>query len=176
MPYLSDQQQANTGSFIPTSTIFDVTQIAEINVNSKEFKELLVRLYNTVISMAFVLNNKATGYYVLDEFVTGKNYFASDNSQNPRPIYGIVVQMGAITAGATVTVAHNLTITSTWQILNMEAVANDTVNLIYYPLNWASTSTTKDIQLTMNGTNVVIINNTAVNFTKCDVYIEYIKY
>ena len=38
-------QQNQVGAFVPTSFIWDVARVGEIEVNSPEFKELLVRLY-----------------------------------------------------------------------------------------------------------------------------------
>jgi hypothetical protein len=39
-------QNVTSGIFVPTTNVWDVSQIYEIDVTSPQFKELLVRLYN----------------------------------------------------------------------------------------------------------------------------------
>ena len=46
MPYIPDQ--VNSGSYIGTTQVWDVSQIYDIEVNSPEFKELIVRLYQNI--------------------------------------------------------------------------------------------------------------------------------
>ena len=55
-----------SGAFVPTTFILDVAKIQEVNVNSEEFKELLVRLYQNLNRMSLVLNVKESAYYALN--------------------------------------------------------------------------------------------------------------
>src|ERR1700676_4672214 len=63
------------GAFVPTTNIWDVTEIYSVNVNSDEFKELLVRLYQKLYKMSILFNLKDTGYYPTQEFVNSQLFF-----------------------------------------------------------------------------------------------------
>jgi len=176
MAYTPDQQ-IDTGSFIPTTNVLDVARLYEVNVQSDEFKELLVRLYQTVNNIAIVLNNKESGYHILEEFVSGAVYF-NPNDTSPlslRPEFQKFINVGVLGAGTTTT-AHGLTITSTWKFVSAIGMASDTIGFNYYPLPWASSAGATNIQVTVNATNVVIINNSGVSFTDCYINLKYLKY
>jgi len=51
------------GSFVPTTNVWDPSEIYSVDVTSPRFKELLVRLYQNVNLIAVVLNTKDSGYY-----------------------------------------------------------------------------------------------------------------
>src|SRR5574338_508502 len=102
MPYIPDQQ-INTGSFIPTTELLDVSQIYSVDVNSLEFKELLVRLYQALNKISLITTNKDSGYYVEEEFVNSQQYF---NPTDPSPlktrgVFRRTYNIGALGAGAT---------------------------------------------------------------------------
>ena len=63
------------GAFVPNTFIWDVQQLQQVDLNSPEFKELLVRLYQNLNLMANVINVKETGMYPLEEFNTGNSWF-----------------------------------------------------------------------------------------------------
>ena len=64
------------GAFLPTTTIFDETQVRQLDVQSNEFKEFLVNLLQTLNNIALVTNIKESGYYYPGtQFVTGGVYF-----------------------------------------------------------------------------------------------------
>ena len=62
MAYIQNQRQ-DTGYFVPTTPNYDVQLLQSIDVNSQEFKDLLVRLYETVNQVSLALNAKDTAYY-----------------------------------------------------------------------------------------------------------------
>jgi hypothetical protein len=66
---------SDIGSFVGTTNVWDVSQLYDVDINSDQFKELLVRLYQTVNNIALALNTKESGYYPLNEFMTGQIYF-----------------------------------------------------------------------------------------------------
>src|ERR1700674_5791632 len=67
------------GAFVPTTNIWDVGQLQDVDINSPEFKELLIRLYQNLNLMALVINVKDTGYYVTNELVNGQLFFPNPN-------------------------------------------------------------------------------------------------
>ena len=48
--------QANPGAFVETTQIWDASQIQEMDVNSPDFKELIIRLYQNMNKIALALN------------------------------------------------------------------------------------------------------------------------
>jgi hypothetical protein len=172
MAFIIDQQ--NQGSFIPTTGIFEVGRLFEVDVDSPEFKELLARLYQAVNNIANVLNIKDTGYYLESEFTTGALYFnpASDDPNKLRPVFRKVIDMGALAAGVT-TVAHGLTIGTTWKFVHIYGAASGTPN--YYPLPFVSAGGATNIEVRVDLTNVIVTNNSGVVFTSSTVVLEYVK-
>jgi hypothetical protein len=175
MPYITNQA-IDTGSFIPTTNVWDVSQIYNIEVGSPEFRELLVRLHQNVNNIALVLNTKDSAFYLTQEFNTGQIYF---NPVDPSPLqlrpgYRIVINIGALGGGVT-SVNHNLSITSTWTFVKISGAATRAVPFLSYPLPFASAANT-NIEVTVTATQVVINNTTAVTFTSAYIVLEYLKY
>jgi len=184
MAFIPDQL-VDTGSFVPTTDIFDVSSIQNSDVNSQEFKEMLTRLfvqlYEKTNNTANVLNNKDTGFHLLEEFNTGSQLFSTTN--NPltrRPIYRLTVHTGALGAGVT-TVAHGLTIGSTWSFVSIYGAASlynaNPALSRYYPVPFADVAGggANNIELYADGTNVVINNNSGVVFTQSYIVLRYVK-
>ncbi len=176
MAYIPDTQP-NTGQFVATTSVFDVSRLYEVEVTSPEFKELLVRLYQQVNNLSISSNNKISGYYIQEEFITSSNYF-NPNSSDPlqlRPEFRKTFNIGALGAGVT-NFAHNLAITNTWQFTHIYGAASDNVGFNYYPLPFASAGGANNIELRVNAANIVITNNSGINFTSCIVTLEYLKF
>lgn len=165
------------GLFLPTTYEFDVSQLSDMKVDSDDFKELIVRLYQNINNMILAINLKETGYYVLTPFVTGQLWYPDptiSNNQNYRPIHRKVVPFGPIGSGANTPVAHGIPFTNKWAVVNIDAVAvNNTGTFLYYPLPWASASGSANIQLYLDKTNIYINNQSGQTFNLCDVVIEY---
>jgi hypothetical protein len=168
------------GLFVPTTTLFDVTQIQEVEVGSEEFKELLVRLYQTVNNIVLAANLKETGYYLTQEFVTGGVYFNVANNFNlTRPVYRMVVNFGALPATGTKTVAHNIpNVTNTFSFVKIYGVATDPTSVTFIPIPYSSAaSITDNLELSADATNVYITTGGTdySAYTTTYVILEYIK-
>jgi hypothetical protein len=172
---MADQQQ-NTGQFIPTTQIWDIGQLYEVDVNSEDFKELLVRLYQNVNRIALALNTKETGYYLQEEFVSSNAYFhPTSNSQDDlRPSFKKAVNIGALALGVN-TKAHGLTIESSWTFTHIWGTASNPATYTFYPLPWASAVGATNIELKVDVNNIVITNNSGLTFSSCMVVLEYLK-
>jgi hypothetical protein len=183
---MANNSQSNyVGSFVPTTEIWDVAQVYQTEVNSPEFKELLVRMYQNLNRMSLALNTATKGYYdTQGEFVTGSVWYPKPglNSQTSRaPAYRqelrVVVrlpQVGgfALPATTTITQPHNIMTNSGTLFVNLRGMANDTIGLNYYPINYSGTNT---VSAYADGTYIYVTNNTAINFTVCDVVIEFLQ-
>jgi hypothetical protein len=174
MAYIPNQQ-INTGSYVPTTNVWEVARLYEVDVNSPDFKELLVRLYQNVNNIAIALNTKATGYYLNEEFVSGKLFYnpASNDPLELRPGYIMVVNTGALGAGVTA-INHNITVTNTFHWMFIYGAATNTGTLIGYPLPFAG-ATGNNIEVSVTATQVLINNNSGVTFTDSQVTLEYCK-
>src|SRR5271166_1480135 len=150
-------QQNLTGLFIPTTSNFEIAAIFDIDVNSKEFKELIVRLYQNQNNIALSLNLKDSAYYLQEEFVTGAQFYntVTLSELNTRPEFRKAFNTGALGAGVT-TVAHGLTIGTTWTFTDIWGTATDNVGNNYYPLPWSSAAGATNIELRVNAANIVI--------------------
>ena len=169
------------GLFIPTTDVYDTGQIAEIEVNSPEFKDLLVRLYQNLNVMATAVNWKDSGFYDTLEFVNGQVFYpnpANAVSQvDLRPVYRKVVNFGALTAGAK-TVNHGLPVNAAYTWTRIYAAATDPVALTGIPIPYASAvDVAHNIELSVDSTNVIITSggNDYSNYTICNVVLEYLK-
>lgn len=176
---------SQVGAFIPTTDIYDVAQVYQIDVTSPEFKELLVRMYQNLNRMALLLNVKETGYYdTVGSLVDGNLWFPKPGltsttvgnypayRQEERVVLNLPQVAGvALPATATTTMNHNITVTSSTTFTRIYGVASDQTGNNYYPLNYAGAAT---ISLFANATQVSITNNTAINFSVCYVVLEYL--
>jgi|SRR5579885_3473106 len=173
----------SVGAFVPTTNVWDVSQLYAVEVTSPEFKELLVRLYQNINNIANVLNIKDSGYYPLSEFVNGQLYFpnpalSSASSTYPacRPVWRLAVNFGALPNAATKSVAHGLTANSALTSTRVYAAASDTTGFNYIPIPYASNTAGNSIELNVDATNVNITTGSdRTNFTVCYVVFECLK-
>jgi hypothetical protein len=176
MPYIPDEQ-INVGSFVPTTNIWDIQRLFEIDIQTPDFKELLVRLYQNINNIAICLNTKDSGFYVTEQFVTGKLWFnqLSSKLEDLRGCFRKVINIGALPAGVTL-VPHDLSPTTEWKFTSINGVASNTTQLAtlaYYPLPFVGTS--GFIELRVDRINVIINNTTGVVFTHAYVVLEFLK-
>jgi hypothetical protein len=178
-----DSNVSNFGSFVPTTNVWDVSSLYEIDVTSDEFKELLVRLYQNLNLISLNLNIKDTGYYDLQQFVNGQLYFqnpslSSLTPQSPtyRQVYRLVVNFGALPNAGSKSVAHNISVTSGFSFTRIYATATKNDQTSFIPIPFASPILNENIKLEVTNTNVTI--TTAIDYsayTITYVVLEYLK-
>lgn len=171
----------DVGAFLPTTDVYDIAIIQDIDVNSQEFKEFLVRLRQSTNNIALVTNIKDSGYYVLEEFVNSQLWFPNPALTTPnivtpiyRQVYRRTYDIGALGAGVLPPVPHGLSITSAWSFTRIYGTASDSGTSSYYPIPFAGAAGAY-ISLTVDGTNINIDNNSGVTFAVCYVVLEFIK-
>jgi hypothetical protein len=174
------------GSYSPTTFVFDVAQLQNIDVNSVEFKELLIRLYQNLNLLVNVVNVKESAYYITkQEFLNGQQWFPNPTAEPPTPgssfdipnrqDYRTVLYLTAVGSGAT-TVAHNIPVNSQVTFTKIYGVGNDTSGNNYYPLPWASAAGATNIELKADKTTITITNNSGIVFAIVYVILEYLKF
>jgi hypothetical protein len=171
------------GSFVPTTNVWDVQQIYQIQSISPELRELLVRLYQNLNLMATNVNLKDTGYYPLSEFVNSQLFFpnpslTSQTNTFPayRQVFRATINFGALPNTGTKSVAHNLTFDTATTFTRIYGAASDTTDILYIPIPYASASGTDNIELNVDVTNVNITTaSDRTNYNVTYVILEYIK-
>lgn len=172
------------GAFIPTSYIWDLGELNDIEDIDPRLRELLVRLYQNLNNMALLLNIKDSGYYTQQEFVNSQLWFqnpvlTSTSSTNPsfRQVYRLVINFGALPNTATKSVAHNLRITPGYTFTRIYGAASDTTGFNYIPIPYASPVLANNIELRVDTTNVIITTGSnRSNFNITYVILEYLKF
>ena len=198
---------SGTGSYVATSNVLDIQNLDKIkSLDSPEFKIFLSRLRNIINNISISNNGKVSGYYPLFEFVTGKNFFpnpsiAAINNPPLRPAYITTINFGALPNNTTKSVAHGLTIGSTWSFTRIFGTASDSTGNSYIGIPFAdnttsstgtldlstikwedtsasvtSTGTSDSISIEVDTTNVNITTTSdKTAYTTCYVFLEYLK-
>jgi len=159
MPFSYPQ---NTGTFIPQTNVWDVSEIYAANLDPK-LTELLVRIYQNIGLIATNVNYKDAGYYATQPFINGQLYFPNPNnnsstSQYPayRQVSRLVINFGVLPNTATKSVEHNLTINSSFTFTRIYGCATNP-NTEFIPIPYVSTVTINDnVELWVDTTNVNI--------------------
>lgn len=180
-------QSGYFGAFTPTTNVWDIGEIQNINVNSPEFKEFLVRMYQNINLMNLVLNVADKGIYDTQEFLNGQQWFpnpATNSSTANSPQYRSplrkVINMGALLNAGTTSQLHGITVTNTlrWTRIYGVATAPGAAHPAFngIPLPYVST-TGSIVELNVTSTTVnVITNDDKTAFTECYVVLEYLLF
>lgn len=174
--------QLNPGAFVPTTNIWDPSELYTLDIQP-EFRELLVRLYQNLNNMSLLLNLKDTGYYTLEEFLNSQAFFpnpalSSTTPQTPvfRQGFRKLIQMGTLPNNGTISIAHGIAIQNTYSFTRIYGAASDQTGLNFIPLPYASPTLANNIEVRVDGTNVVLTTGSnRTNFTISYVIVEYIK-
>jgi hypothetical protein len=157
------QQYMRAGAFVPTTNVWDVSHLKEMDINSPEFKELLVQLYQNINNIANVLNIKEGGYYVQQPFVTGALYYPNPAMPTSTPNYRqeqrVVIDFGALPNTSTKSVPHGMAVGAKWTLTQLYAGSTDPNTLSFLPIPYASATTADIIELNADATNVNITTN-----------------
>jgi hypothetical protein len=175
--------QSNPGALLPTTYPFDVAEIYSTNVNSEEFKELLVRLYEFVSDIAVSANKKDAGYYSIEEFLNGQLYFpnpfttqVSPSGIQYRQVFRTVVNFGALPNATTISIPHNVNVTPGYTLTRLYGGATNAGSTSFIPIPYSSGTLNKNIELNADTLNVNI--TTSIDYSAyINTYIvfEYIK-
>jgi hypothetical protein len=172
---------SDIGSFIGTTNVWDVSDIYEVDVQSEQFKELLVRLYQNVNNIALGLNIKETGYYPLNEFMTGQLYFPTPTPQpmtTPifRQVYRTTVNFGPLPNTGAISVPHNIQINQGFTATHIYGAATNAGATALIPLPYSSPTLNKNIQVDVNTTTITITTGIDYSsFVNTYIVVEYIK-
>ena len=143
-----------------------------------EEKDLKIRQYFNDIATA--TNTKDSGIYDAIETITGQSFlplFSTQTGANAtyRTVFRKVIDFGALPNTTTKSVAHGITIGSTFSATKVYGAATDP-STSFIPLPYASPTAANNIELNLDGTNVnVTTGSDRTGYTRCFVIVEYIK-
>lgn len=178
-------QLQNTGLFVQTSPVFDVSALYQTEVTSPEFKELLVRLYQQVNNISMALNFKETGLYLNQEFVNSNVWFSLTAGKNSladlRPEYIKIVNFGALGNSVLKSVAHGITIDANTSFTFIGGYATKP-NSTFIPIPYVTVGVVGvgeppgAVSIWVDTTNVNIKTDTDFSaYTTCYVVLRYLK-
>ena len=184
---MANAQISNVGSFVPTTNVWETQQLYDVDINSEEFKELLVRLYQNINNIAIALNTKDTGYYSTIEFLNGQLFFpnpalstSTTQGNTYRQVFRTTVNFGALPNTGTKSVAHNIDIAplvpTNFTFTRIYGAANKPDQSSFIPLPYSSATLDNNIELSVTATDVVI--TTAADYsayTTSYIVVEYLK-
>jgi hypothetical protein len=164
-------------TLLSTSYIYDVADITELDVKSKEFKELIIRLVMNANKQNLAINGKETGIYDVLETVTGQTFPPVAGRIGQRAGYRICMfDFGALPNTATKTLAHGITLTPNLMSTNYWGMSADPLTNTYLKLPYASPVLANNIELNITGANIVVTTGSdRTAFTKTYIFIEYLK-
>ena len=131
-------------------------------------------LRDLYLRTADCVNGREISIYPLNEIINGNSYYTVGNPQKFRQVFRKCFDIGPIAPGATSTTAHGIT-----NITECTRIYGDCVTSVvdYRPIPYSSaTDVTKQIEIQMTATNIIIINGaSSPNLTKVSVTIEVLK-
>lgn len=175
--------QTNPGLLLGTTNSIDPSLFRTTEINSPEFKELLVKLTQYTNSIQIALNLKDSAYYVQTEFMSSQNFFpntalSSTTPQAPvfRSAFRKVINFGALPNAGTKSVPHGILITDTYSFTRIYGAATDQTAMGGIPLPYASTVALDNIELWVDAVNVNVRTTADYsNYTVTYIILEYIK-
>lgn len=178
--------QANPGAFVPTTYIIDPANFRDLDVNSQEFKELMVTLVQLVNDITLSVNLRDAGYYSLVEFLNGQLYFPNpDNSSTTgtmpsgaefRQVFRTTIDFGELLNNTSKAVAHNIDVTQTYSFTRIYGTTTNTTRTSFLPIPYVSIGDTESIELEVTNDEVIITTNSdRSSYTVTYVVLEYIK-
>lgn len=178
MASFPDQQ--SPGVFVPTTNVWDPTELYDIEVTSEKFKELMIRLYQNLNIISSTLNLKDTGYYTSQELANGQSFSPDTNLSSTtaqtheyRGGFRKRIVFGPLPNNATKSVAHNIETLGSYSFTRIYGTASDMNGRFYIPLPYAGAN---PIELNVDADNInVTTTNDATRFTTTSIVLEYLK-
>lgn len=174
------------GIFLPTTVAVDVSSLKGKSLDSDEFKQLIVKLYQNLNNISIITNYKDSGIYDLALAFNNQSWFpnptASASADTPAPYRDgsrVTINFGALPNAGTKFVAHGIAVTATTTFTRIYATATDTTGLTAIPIPFVSVSGSipaGNTEIYVDNTNVYITTTgNGSNYNVCYVVIEYIS-
>lgn len=174
---MANQRLSNAGLYLPTNFIWDINLLQDTKLDSPQFKELLVRLYQNINSMCLAINLKDSAYYTQEEFLNGQVFFPNPSAnRGQRQAFRTTINFGQLPNNGVISIAHNINIGAPFSFTRIYGAASNQTGNSYIPLPYASSNGTDNIQLDVDATNVSITTTADYSaYTITYVVLEYLK-
>lgn len=175
------------GYFLPTTSLWDVNPLGSSAFSAQSVAELVVRLHQQMNSMALAINAKDTGFYVLEEFAPGQQWFSNPLDQERRhksrvmrQVFRKVIDFGALPNNTTKSVAHEIDVSTgvtgtKWTRIYGTATNTANGSGIHIPHS-STTSLGDNIRINVDATNVnVQTGSDRTQFNHTVIVLEYLQ-
>lgn len=143
------------------------------DIKDPQFRDTLALYFKR---LADSVNTKEGALYQPQELATFQKYFTVSDPQKNRNVYRKVVDIGALPNSGVKTVVHEIAFDADSTLTRLYGAATDPTGLNYIPLPYASATLVNNIELSLDGTNVIITTGSNRSaFTRCTVVIEWTK-
>ena len=151
--------------------------VTSVNLPSVEDQELFNdRLEARLSKMADIVNTKEGALYSLKEQATFQQYYVVGDPQATRNVYRRVINFGALPDTDSKPIAHGVTFSTDSRLTRLYGAATDPDAISFLPLPFASPTAADNIQLEVDGTNVIITTGSdRTAYTNVSVVLEYTK-
>jgi hypothetical protein len=175
------------GYFLPTTSLWDVNPLGSSEFSAQSVGELVLRLHQQMNSMALAINAKDTGFYVLEEFAPGQQWFSNPldperrhKSRVMRQVFRKVIDFGALPNNATKSVPHEIDVATgvtgtKWT--RIYGAATNTANGTGIPIPHADQAAlSRNIRIVVDDTNVhVTTGSDRTAFDHTVIVLEYLQ-
>lgn len=164
-------REESSMSFSPSNSIAPYLQTS--TYFPEDFESFRIKFLEVYRNISYATNSRGIAVFDLQEFLTGEQWF-SDDPQTKRQTFRKVFSLGAINAGATSTVAHNILGITSFTYLGGTCV---TAVPDFRPIPFSSASNVnQQIEIRANSTNLIVVNGSgAPNITSAIVTLEFLK-
>lgn len=170
-------------NLLPTSLPISIQRLYQMDINSTEFRTLLVNIVQSLNNILVAVNSKPSGNYDTNEIATGSTLYpdkslSSYTSKSPvsRQILNKTVVLGTLPNNTTKTVAHGIDLGSGFLMLGIRGAATNAAKDKSISLGYSSPVLAENISIWTDTTNVNIKTGMdRTEFTDAQVILEYIK-
>lgn len=179
----SYNSQANFGSLIPSTFIWDSQQVQELDIDP-QFKRLLLKLYSNLNTMQLALNKKDFGNYSETEVLNGQTYFPvpglnslSGTQPEDRQVFRTTYNFGPLPNTTTKTIPHGLDIDSGYSFTRIYGAATNSNQTSFIPIPYAScTDVAHNVEIEITDTNIKITTGSDRSaYINTYLVLEYLK-
>jgi hypothetical protein len=134
--------------------------------------QLRLKLTDSLRDYATGINTREIGQYYLNEIQTGGTLYSPTNAQKGRSLFRKTINFGVLPNAASKSVAHGITITSSFEFVKIDVVGNNPTGTPNFSVSIPDMNST----VMVDANNVIITTTVDYSaYTTCSVILEYVK-
>ena len=178
----SINSQANFGSFVPSTFIWQMQEAQSLQIDPG-LKQLLVKLYQNLNLMQIALNQREFANYSESEVLNGQTYFPtpglnslSSTQPEDRQVFRKVINFGPLPNATTQTVPHDIDIDSGYSFTRIYGTSTNSNQTVFIPLPFPSPTLNQIVKLQITDTDVSITTDIDyTDYVNTYIVLEYLK-